>query len=166
MGEPSKVDNSMLAGAGGVILGEARTNHQGRKAILMVRDGENSREFEALVTTMGIEIVEILIQTGREDPRGYFGKGRLQDVADELSSRVEGHPWQSVDLVLIHNNATPRQLVAVSDTVKVEVWDRVRLLLSLFTSHASSLEARTQVRIAQLQSDRTILRELEYANYW
>ncbi len=160
MGEPTNIDNSMLAGAGGVILGEARTNHQGRKAILMVRDGENSREFEALVATMGIEIVEILIQTGREDPRGYFGKGRLQDVADELSSRVEGHPWQSVDLVLIHNNATPRQLVAVSDTVKVEVWDRVRLLLSLFTSHASSLEARTQVRIAQLQSDRTILREL------
>ncbi|HIF90492.1 MAG TPA: hypothetical protein EYQ58_02945, partial [Candidatus Poseidoniales archaeon] len=153
MGEPSKVDNSMLAGAGGVILGEARTNHQGRKAILMVRDGDNSREFEALVTTMGIDIVEILSQSGREDPRGYFGKGRLQDVADELSSRVEGHPWQSVDLVLIHNNATPRQLVAVSDTVKVEVWDRVRLLLSLFTSHASSLEARTQVRIAQLQSD-------------
>jgi GTP-binding protein HflX len=34
------------------------------------------------------------------------------------------------------------------------------LLLSLFTSHASSLEARTQVRIARMQSDRTVLREL------
>ena len=42
----------------------------------------------------------------------------------------------------------------------MEVWDRVRLLLALFTAHASSVEARTQVRIAQLQSDRTILREL------
>ena len=36
----------------------------------------------------------------------------------------------------------------------------MRLLLALFTAHASSVEARTQVRIAQLQSDRTILREL------
>ena len=36
----------------------------------------------------------------------------------------------------------------------------MRLLLSLFTAHANSLEARTQVRIARLQSDRTVLREL------
>jgi GTP-binding protein HflX len=62
--------------------------------------------------------------------------------------------------VLLHTNATPRQLVGVSDGVKVEVWDRVRLLLALFTSHAASIEARTQVRIARLQSDRTVLREL------
>ena len=27
----------VLAGAGGVALGEARTNHEGRKAILLVR---------------------------------------------------------------------------------------------------------------------------------
>ena len=121
MGEPAKNDIPLLAGAGGVTLGEARTNHQGRKAILMIRDGENSDEFEALVATMGIEIVERLNQSGKEDPRSYFGKGRLQDVADELAATVDGHPWKSVDLVLIHNNAAARQLVAVSDAVKVEV---------------------------------------------
>ena len=40
------------------------------------------------------------------------------------------------------------------------MWDRVRLLLSLFISHAGSVEARTQVRLAQLQADRSVLREL------
>ena len=54
----------------------------------------------------------------------------------------------------------PRQLVGVNDAVGIEVWDRVRLLLALFTAHASSVEARTQVRIARLQSDRTVLREV------
>ena len=88
-----------------------------------------------------------------------MAKGRLQDISDELRLRVDGHPWQQIDLVLIHTNATPRQLVAVSDATNVEVWDRVGLL-SLFTAHANSLEARTQVRIARLQSDRTVLREL------
>ena len=67
---------------------------------------------------------------------------------------------EGVDLAIVHINATPRQLVGVSQALGVEVWDRVRLLLALFTAHASSVEARTQVRIAQLQSDRTILREL------
>ena len=150
----------IFAGAGGVVLGEARTNHEGRKAILLVRDNEDTTEFVALVATMGITIVETLHQPGQLDPRGYFGKGRLQDVADELSSRIGSHPWQGVDLVLLHTNASPRQLVGVNEVVQIEVWDRVRLLLSLFTSHASSLEARTQVRIARMQSDRTVLREL------
>ena len=150
----------VLAGAGGVALGEARTNHEGRQALLLVRGTEDTTEFVSLVQTMGITIVESIYQPGVEDAKGYFGKGRLQDISDELRLLVDGHPWQKVDLVLIHTNATPRQLVAVSDSTNVEVWDRVRLLLSLFTAHANSLEARTQVRIARLQSDRTVLREL------
>jgi GTP-binding protein HflX len=150
----------ILAGAGGVALGEARTNHEGRKALLLVRGEEDISEFCGLVSTMGIEIIEVIKQSGPIDPRGYFGKGRLQDLGDELKTRSQNHPWVGVDLVLIHTNTTPRQIVTVSDIVQIEVWDRVRLLLSLFTSHASSLEARTQVRIARLLSDRTVLREL------
>ena len=153
-------DPFVLAGTGGVTLGEARTNHEGRKAVLLLRGNEDASEFIALVQTMGIQIVETLHQPGHEDPRTFFGKGRLQDVSDELSMRTKGHPWTGVDLVLLHTNASPRQLVGVSDAVKVEVWDRVRLLLALFTAHAASIEARTQVRIARLQSDRTVLREL------
>jgi GTP-binding protein HflX len=155
MDEPIQV----LAGTGGVALGEARTNHQGRKAVLMHRDGDPA-ELLALAETMGIDVIDIQYQKGKDDPRAYFGKGRLQDVADEISSAVEGHPWYGVDLVIIHSNASPRQLVNVHESVQVEVWDRVRLLLSLFISHAGSVEARTQVRIAQLLADRSVLREL------
>ncbi|GIQ96401.1 MAG: hypothetical protein CM15mP1_2970 [Methanobacteriota archaeon] len=155
MDEPIQV----LAGTGGVALGEARTNHDGRKAVLLHRDG-NPSELIALAETMGIEILDVQYQKGSEDPRSYFGKGRLQDVADDISSAVEGHPWHGVDLVIIHSNASPRQLVNVHESVQVEVWDRVRLLLSLFISHAGSVEARTQVRIAQLLADRSVLREL------
>ena len=155
MDEPIQV----LAGTGGVALGEARTNHQGRKAVLMHRDGDPA-ELLALAETMGIDVIDIQYQKGKDDPRTYFGKGRLQDVADEISSAVEGHPWHGVDLVIVHSNASPRQLVNIHEAVQVEVWDRVRLLLSLFISHAGSVEARTQVRIAQLQADRSVLREL------
>ena len=155
MDEPIQV----LAGTGGVALGEARTNHDGRKAVLLHRDG-NPSELIALAETMGIEILDVQYQKGVEDPRSYFGKGRLQDAADEISSAVKGHPWHGVDLVIIHSNASARQLVNIHECVQVEVWDRVRLLLSLFISHAGSVEARTQVRIAQLLADRSVLREL------
>lgn len=157
---PPPEDPFVVAGSGGVVLGEARTNHQGRRALLLVRAIEDTTELRSLAETMGISIVETVAQSGHADPRTYFGKGRLEDIADERNSTMTGHPWEGVDLVIIHTNATPRQLVGVNQALGVEVWDRVRLLLALFTAHASSVEARTQVRIAQLQSDRTVLREL------
>ena len=148
-----------LTGGGGYDLSEGRTDHIGRKAILLHREGDTT-ELNSLLDSMGIEVVEIIQQPGEIDPRSYFGRGKLQDVADEVEGISEDHPWSKVDLVIIHCNSTPRQLVAVSETVRLEVWDRVRTLLNLFMSHANSVEARTQVRIAQLQADRTILREL------
>ena len=154
----SKAD--LLAGAGGLVTDEAQSDHQGRKALLLVRNNEDCDEFIALAKTMGIEIVDRVDQRGRSDAKWYLGQGKLQDVAEELRSASQGHPWNGVDLLLLHTNATPRQLVGVNDAVGIEVWDRVRLLLALFTAHASSVEARTQVRIARLQSDRTVLREV------
>ena len=154
----SKAD--LLAGAGGLITEESQTRHEGRKALLLVRNNDDCTEFIALAETMGINIVERVEQRGRDDPKWFMGQGKLQDIAEELASRSAKHPWENVDLLLLHTNATPRQLVGVNDAVGLEVWDRVRLLLSLFTAHASSVEARTQVRIARLQSDRTVLREV------
>lgn len=150
----------LLAGAGGLVTDEGQSDHQGRKALLLVRNNEDCSEFIALAATMGINIVERIDQRGRIDAKWFMGQGKLQDVTEELRSVAKGHPWNGVDLILLHTNATPRQLVGVNDAVGIEVWDRVRLLLALFTAHASSVEARTQVRIARLQSDRTVLREV------
>ena len=150
----------LLAGAGGLVTDETQSDHQGRKALLLVRNNEDCSEFIALAETMGINIIERVEQRGRIDPKWFMGQGKLQDVAEELASTSKEHPWNGVDLLLLHTNATPRQLVGVNDVVGIEVWDRVRLLLALFTAHASSVEARTQVRIARLQSDRTVLREV------
>ena len=149
----------LLAGAGGVVEAEGRATHEGRRCLLLTRD-EDTTEMEALLDTLGIVVVERIMQRGSADPRRYMGRGRLQDTADELRTRLAGHPWEGVDLVVLHTNARPTQLVAVTDAVAVEVWDRVRLLLALFTSHAASVEARTQVRLARLQADRPLLREL------
>ncbi len=154
----SKAD--LLAGAGGLVTDEAQSDHQGRKALLLVRNNDDCSEFIALAETMGINIVDRVDQRGKSDAKWFMGQGKLQDVAEELQSATRGHPWNGVDLLLLHTNATPRQLVGVNDTVGTEVWDRVRLLLALFTAHASSVEARIQVRIARLQSDRTVLREV------
>ena len=69
-------DPFVVAGSGGVVLGEARTNHEGRRALLLVRGVEDTTELRSLAETMGITIVETVVQSGKDDPRTYFGKGR------------------------------------------------------------------------------------------
>ena len=155
--EGPNANGSVIAGSGGVLLGEGRTNHEGRKALLLVRGHEDTSEYEHLVSTMGIQIVEKMIQPGQVNPASYFGGGRLKLIQETLN--IKSGAYKQVSLILLHTNATPRQLVAINQILGIEVWDRVRLLLALFTSHASSVEARTQVRISKLLADRTILRE-------
>ena len=69
------------------------------------------------------------------------------------------HPWYNVDLVLIHSNANPVQMVELNKILRLECWDRVRLLLNLFTTQANSVEAKLQVKLAKLNADKTIMRE-------
>lgn len=152
-------DVPLLAGSGGLMSDDVTLSHAGRRAVLLTRDADTA-EFEALAATLGIEVVEVLRQSGSPDPRTHMGRGRLEGVGDELASRRGDHPWADVDLVLVHATLLPRQLVNIHDVLTVEVWDRVRLLLELFTKHAASVEARTQVRIARLGADRLVLREL------
>ena len=58
-------DPFVVAGSGGVVLGEARTNHEGRRALLLVRGAEDTTELRLLAETMGITIVETVLQSGR-----------------------------------------------------------------------------------------------------
>ncbi len=113
-----------------------------------------------LAKAVGLEIVECVFQSGKENPRSFFGSGRLNAIAAELDVRNSAHPWHGVDLILVHTNTTSSQLVELNKILKIECWDRVRLLLNLFTNQANSVEAKLQVKLAMLQADRSIMREL------
>ena len=152
-------DVPLLAGMGGVNSSESQSIHFGRKAIILSRD-KNTDELSSLAQTMGIEIVDVVIQKGKANSKTYLGAGKLQQISEELRMAGKGHTWTNVDLLLIHSNLKPSQLVNINDLTTIESWDRVRLLLELFTIHASSVEAKIQVRIARLLADRSVLREL------
>ena len=54
----------LLAGAGGLVTDETQSDHQGRKALLLVRNNEDCSEFIALAETMGININSFRIVGG------------------------------------------------------------------------------------------------------
>ena len=107
-------------------------------------------------------MIECIFQSGRDSPRSFFGSGRLNVIAAELDARNSAHPWHEVDLILVHTNTSSTQLVELTKILGIECWDRVRLLLNLFTNQANSVEAKLQVKLAMLQADRTIMRELAH----
>ena len=115
-----------------------------------------------LANSIGLEVIECIFQSGKDNPRSYFGSGRLNVIAAELDARNSAHPWHDVDLILVHTNTSSTQLVELTKILGIECWDRVRLLLNLFTNQANSVEAKLQVKLAMLQADRSIMRELAH----
>ena len=60
-----------------------------------------------------------------------MGNWKINEISEELGMSGKGHIWNNVDLILIHSNLKPNQLVNINDLTSIETWDRVRLLLEL-----------------------------------
>ncbi|HLG00877.1 MAG TPA: GTPase HflX [Acidimicrobiia bacterium] len=102
-------------------------------------------ELAALADTAGAEVVFTMLQRrGTPDPATYIGKGKL----DEL---VQMAPGLDLDLVIFDDELTPAQLRNVEKEMKVDVVDRVALILDIFAQHATTREGMLQVELAQLK---------------
>ncbi len=78
-------DVPLLAGSGGLLSDDTTLSHADRRAVLLTRDAD-TEEFEALAATLGIEVVEVLRQSGSPHPRTHLGRGRLAGVGDARAS--------------------------------------------------------------------------------
>ena len=126
-----------------------------RQRALLVGTGIGTRDAEAaqasldelalLVDTAGADPVELVLQRrDTPDPATYIGSGKakeLQELADTLD----------VDLVVFDDELTPAQQRNLEKLFKVDVVDRVALILDIFAQHARSQEGMVQVELAQLR---------------
>ena len=126
-----------------------------RQRALLVGTGIGTRDVEAaeaslaelarLVDTAGAESVEVILQRrDTPDPATYIGSGKakeLQELADALD----------IDLVVFDDELTPAQQRNLERLFKVDVVDRVALILDIFAQHARSQEGMVQVELAQLR---------------
>ena len=69
------------------------------------------------------------------DVATYVGKGK----ADELRELVDAH---DIDVVIVDDELTPSQQRNLETLFKVDVVDRVALILDIFAQHATSQEGR------------------------
>ena len=103
-----------------------------------------------LVASMGdAVVVDIIVQKGPSYPATYIGPGKAREVAEYLTHH-------NVDVVTLNGILTPNQKFNLTKMFwdinqKIEVWDRVDLILAIFSRHAHTTEAKLQITLARMR---------------
>ena len=113
---------------------------------LNTQENPNSlSELARLADTAGAEVAHTIHQNlAVAHPKFYIGKGKAEQIkrfADELG----------VNLVIFDDELTPAQTKNLQNLLNVKVVDRAALILDIFSKHARTKEAKTQIELAQLQ---------------
>ena len=94
-------------------------------------------------TAGGVVIGSLIAKRAKPDPSHYFGKGKLEEIREIIE---EG----DVDLAVVDDELSPRQLNQLEERLPCRVIDRTALILQIFADHAVTSEGKLQVELAQL----------------
>ncbi len=102
-------------------------------------------ELQFLAETAGAVTVEKFYQKLQHpDTRTYVGKGKLMEIKQFIEA-------EEIDIVVFDDEITPSQLRNIEEELKVKVLDRSMLILDIFATRAQTVQAKTQVELAQTQ---------------
>lgn len=109
---------------------------------------ERMQELESLVNTYGgIVIVKAYQKRFKPHPKTFIGTGKVKHLAEE--GREIG-----AKLLIVNDVLKPRQAYAISEELrkaKMEVWDRIDLILKIFAKHAKTTEAKLEIELASIR---------------
>ena len=105
-------------------------------------------EAESLVHTYG-GVVLVASHQRRMHPhyRTYIGPGKAEEILAE-AKHVDAN------ILIVNNELKPAQIYNLSELyrpAKVEVWDRIDLILKIFQKHASTREAKLEIELASVR---------------
>lgn len=101
-------------------------------------------ELAELCDTAGYQVVYELTQQRHPHSQYNIGPSKVKELSDAVK-RLD------IGKVVFENELKPVQEYNLAKVLGVEVIDRIRLILEIFSLHASSLEAKLQIRLAELK---------------
>jgi GTPase len=102
-------------------------------------------ELAMLADTAGAEVVHRLIQERKNIDAAFFiGKGKAEELAWLVGER-------KIDIVLFDDDLSSVQIRNLERMITCKIMDRSGIILDIFASRARTIEAKTQVELAQLQ---------------
>jgi GTP-binding protein HflX len=102
-------------------------------------------ELEFLALTSGVETIRRFTQNlPHPDHRTYIGKGKIEEIAAYIKIT-------EVNLIIVDDEISPSQQRNMEKELGCRVVDRSILILDIFAQRARTVQAKTQVDLAQLQ---------------
>jgi GTP-binding protein HflX len=108
---------------------------------------EQLEELNFLADTAGADIIGKFTQNrSRPDPATFIGKGKAETIINQASEL-------DCNLIIFNDDISPTQIKNLQKIAgeTTKVIDRTGLILDIFTKHAKTKEAKTQVQLAQLE---------------
>jgi len=104
-------------------------------------------ELESLTKTYGgIIVVKLFQKRGTPDYQTYIGSGKLEEI---IALAKKEH----VEVLIINNLLKPKQMFTIGEMIRRDgmvVWDRVDVILKIFQKHATTAEAKLQIKLAAI----------------
>ena len=107
-------------------------------------------EAESLINTFGGKVYAALAQNmTRADYSTFIGRGKVDEAVGVVLEK-------KIDIVVINATLTPSQLHTLflafhRVNPHILVWDRISLILEIFSKHASTSQAKLQIKFAKMR---------------
>lgn len=116
-----------------------------RKGIDRSESLEHLDELAFLSETAGADVIQKIYQElENPNPATVIGKGKVEEIKNIISD-------ENISLLIFDDDLTSAQIRNLSNELKVKILDRSGIILDIFANRAKTLEAKTQVELAQLQ---------------
>jgi len=106
---------------------------------------ESLEELKNLALACDINpVAEVVQNLKRANAAHYIGSGKLDEIRNLIDQ-------EEIEVLIFEDELTPSQIRNLSKKLDIEILDRSRLILEIFSSRAQTREAKLQVEIARLQ---------------
>lgn len=106
---------------------------------------EYLEELKFLATTANVDPIDTFYQIlDKPDTRTFVGSGKLIEIKEYCEKN-------EIDAVIFDDEISPSQQNNIEKELKIKVLDRSMLILDIFAQNAKTLQAKTQVELAQTQ---------------
>ncbi len=105
---------------------------------------DNLDELSELCHTAGYEVVYRIRQERPPHPEYNIGPGKVEELKKAVKEL-------GIEKIIFENELKPVQEYNLARKLGVQVITRTQLILEIFTLHASSIEAKLQIKLAELK---------------
>ena len=105
------------------------------------------KELKSLVEAFGGKVVDLITQKREIHDKGmYIGKGKIDETAEVVVEKM-------IDIIVFNDIVKPGEIFEIKKIIAkkhptIKIWDRVDLILNIFSKNAKTAEAKLQIELA------------------